>query len=187
MHNKEKTKPKRSSGEKTKNCKNTTSSSVPKNIVTTIVNNIHTWARPHTFPRNKATLCNIIYSDKEISDTITQFQTELLHHFGATRSRVTLPDSVSAASVLRSSVGVEMNEENDAYKIITTNLVGNVIASHVQKSAKRTDMRTCPGHVRDKCRPHGAHQRAQDRDRTCPGHKRACILFGDSDHTICSS
>ena len=28
-------------------------------------------------------------------------------------------------------------------------LVGNVLASHVQKSAKRTDTRTCTGHVRD--------------------------------------
>ena len=28
-------------------------------------------------------------------------------------------------------------------------LVGNVIVSHVQKSAKRTDTRTCPGHVQE--------------------------------------
>ena len=40
---------------------------------------------------------------------------------------------------------------------VPVDLVGNVLASHVQKSAKRTDTRTCPGHVWDKCRPHGAH------------------------------
>jgi hypothetical protein len=35
-------------------------------------------------------------------------------------------------------------------------LVGNVLASHVQNSAKRTDTGTCPGHV-------------QDTSGTCPG------------------
>ena len=80
---KKKTKPKKSSEEKTNNCKKTTSSSsaLSKNVTTIVVNEIHTWARPHTFPGSKAALSNIIYSEKEISNDITSFQTELLHHF----------------------------------------------------------------------------------------------------------